>query len=110
MRVLQRGAVVNGVRLRDARDAGVVPLPEPTLSRHQVEAEATWIEPRHLECAATLLDDTIRPEAIRQHAVPNCSLVAGLIVCYDHARRFGSNVRRGLMIGAEPSAPSALSD
>lgn len=84
---------MHGLKLVDTAEAATVSLPEPALSAQQLDAPATWTEPRALNSATTLHDDSIRPEAITQHAVPNCSLVAGLIVCYEHHRRFGSNVR-----------------
>ncbi|KAI0317408.1 hypothetical protein OF83DRAFT_1058748 [Amylostereum chailletii] len=99
--VLQKGAVVNGVRTQlwmpsSAYDSGGIPYSYVplihgllALSEEQKTASIVWRRPSEVFGPNASMDlEELRPEDIVQRVVADCSLCASVVICLVHERKF----------------------
>ncbi|KAG8982531.1 hypothetical protein FRB90_006723, partial [Tulasnella sp. 427] len=61
-----------------------------TLSKPQYELLDKWWRPCEDQEGQVMTTPNLATEDIYQHIVTNCSVIAGLAVCWEHNLRFGS--------------------
>jgi hypothetical protein len=116
--VLERSAMVNGLRLSRWRTQDELEVPEtafvrffpystfpnspfprrsrpsqPPLSPAQLNASATWVSARQAFTSVEMYSKDARSSDIVQDNVSDCSVVAALIVAAEHHSRYNSKVR-----------------
>ncbi|KIO33307.1 hypothetical protein M407DRAFT_234488 [Tulasnella calospora MUT 4182] len=102
--VLDRSTRVNGHKFDpwEARHESIGPIANPpfkdpdgalTLSQSQAELFASWWRACESKDESSIMTTpNLATEDIYQHIVTNCSVIAGLAVCWEHNLRFGTNL------------------
>ncbi|KAG9046581.1 cysteine protease [Tulasnella sp. UAMH 9824] len=108
--VLDRSTRVNGHKFSpwETRHESIGPTTNPpfkdpdgmlTLSQSQAELFAAWWRAcENTDESSIMTTPNLATEDIYQHIVTNCSVIAGLVVCWEHNLRFGSNVLYDILI------------